>query len=214
MAATRTFIAREGQPLVLSVLVAAAAIQYLYGWPYALPVWLLGIVVGFMFRNPSRTIPSSPLAVVSPVDGRVVAVETIEDPYLKRAAVKIVVRMSPLSVYFSRSPIEGKVMNVWHTLGTDGPVVRPATSGGGRRTALRIHSDEGDDVVFVMEHGLISSPRCYAHAGERLGQGQRCGYIPLGGRVEVLVPANARIECVAEAKVLAGSDVIATLVHR
>jgi phosphatidylserine decarboxylase len=212
MSATRTFIAREGQPLVLSALIAAAAVHYAYGWLYALPLWLLSATVAFMFRNPVRPIPSSPLAVVSPVDGRVVAVEQMEDPYLKRSALRIVLCMSALSVYFSRSPIEGKVLNVWRAGGSEGLLARITASG--RRTALWIQTDEGDDVVFVMEHGLLSRPRCYAHTGERLGQGQRCGYIPFGGCIEVLLPTNARIERRVGGEVLAGSDVLATLVHK
>jgi phosphatidylserine decarboxylase len=212
MSGTRTFIAREGQPLVLSALIAAAAVQYAYGLRYALPLWLLSGTVAFMFRNPVRPIPASPLAVVSPVDGRVVAVEPVEDPYLKRPALRVALCMSALSVYFSRSPVEGKVLNVWHVGGSEGLLGRLTASG--RRTALWIQTDEADDVVFVMRHGPLSRPRCHSHTGERLGQGQRCGYIPFGGCVEVLLPTNARIEQRVGEYVLAGSDVLATLLHK
>jgi phosphatidylserine decarboxylase len=212
MAASRTLIAREAQPLVLSLLVAAAAVQYAYGWPYAAPLWLVGAAVAFMFRNPDRPVPASPLAVVSPVDGRVMSVDTVLDPYLKRTALRVKLCMSPLSVYFSRSPIEGKVLNVWYTQGSEAPFGRATSSGG--RTALWIQADEGDDVVFIMEHRSFLRPRCHAHTGERLGQGQRCGYMPLGGCVEMLLPANARVGQRVGARVLAGSDVLATLVHK
>jgi phosphatidylserine decarboxylase len=58
------------------------------------------------------------------------------------------------------------------------------------------------------------SPRCYLQLGQRTGQGQRCGYVPFGSRVEVLLPAGIRVRVTVGDVVRAGSDVIATLVHK
>ena len=77
-----------------------------------------------------------------------------------------------------------------------------------------IQSDEGDDVVLIVESGLLNSrPQCYAHSGERIGQGQRCGYIRFGAPVHVLIPSSSRISVAVGDQVNAGSDIIATLVH-
>ena len=52
------------------------------------PLW---IVVGFiiwLYRDPNRQIPSSPLGIVSPVDGRVDSVQELYDTYLDRESIQ------------------------------------------------------------------------------------------------------------------------------
>jgi len=77
-----------------------------------------------------------------------------------------------------------------------------------------LQSDEGDDVVVVMTRGpLRNEPRCNIRFGDRIGQGKRCGYIHLGGRVEVYLPENARLTIKEGDTVQGGSDIIAKLVR-
>jgi phosphatidylserine decarboxylase len=57
-------------------------------------------------------------------------------------------------------------------------------------------------------------PHCYVRVGERVGQGQRCGHVPMGGVVEVYLPPNSRVLVTPGSQLKAGSDVIATLVHK
>ena len=77
-----------------------------------------------------------------------------------------------------------------------------------------IQSDEKDDVLLIIETSRRSSrPKCYVQSGERIGQGQRCGFIRFGSQVDVLVPVSSRVSVSVGDDVLAGSDIIATLVH-
>jgi phosphatidylserine decarboxylase len=78
-----------------------------------------------------------------------------------------------------------------------------------------LQTDEGDDLVMVMHRGALRNlPQCYVQVGERVGQGQRCGYVSMGGRVEVYLPCNSRPLAKPGSQVRAGADVIATLVHK
>ena len=63
----------------------------------------------WFFRDPPRTAPADPNAVVSPADGRVVVVERAHDPYLDREALKISVFMNVFNVHSNRSPVDGEV---------------------------------------------------------------------------------------------------------
>ena len=77
-----------------------------------------------------------------------------------------------------------------------------------------LQSDEGDDVVMVMARGrLRNEPRCYVRFGERTGQGKRCGFIHLGGTIDLYLPENSRMTIKEGDKVRGGSDIIAKLVH-
>ncbi len=174
------------------------------GWAWSLPFWLVCGVIVYVFRDPDREIPSSPLAVVSPADGQVVAIERVQDPYLDREAIRLDIQMSHAGVYSTRSPVEGKVLEP-----------RNAVDGVQRPHGVWLKTDEDDDLVIAMHRGPLNNvPRCYVRIGERVGQGQRCGHIQMGGRVEVYLPPNSRVQVNDGSQVKAGSDVIATLVHK
>ncbi|VAW78583.1 hypothetical protein MNBD_GAMMA13-1670 [hydrothermal vent metagenome] len=173
------------------------------GWAWSLPLWLLCAAIIYMFRDPNRDIPSSPLAVVSPADGTVTAIEQVQDLYLDREAIRLDIQMSCVDVYSTRSPVEGKMLEPKHSGGADQP------------HGVWLKTDEGDDLVVVMHRGRLHNlPHCYVRFGERVGQGQRCGHIQMGGRVEVYLPLHSRVQVNAGSHVKAGSDVIATLVHK
>ena len=198
-------IAREGWPWIGLVAAIALLVQWQFGW-FAAPLWALAGLLLFLFRDPPRSVPASPLGVVSPVNGRVQSIDTLQSPYLEKPAVWIVIQMSPLDVFSVRSPMEGKVIEQWNGKG--------GVSRGGPRYAQWIQSDEADDVVQVIIPGItFIRPRCYVHSGERIGQGQRCGFVHFGGRLEVWVPEGSRIDVEVGARLQAGSDIIATLVH-
>ena len=96
-----------------------AVVGTLAGHPLAaLPLLL---AVGFclwFFRDPERTPPADDRAVISPADGRVVAVVAEqEDRFLHVPATRVSIFMSPLDVHVNRSPVSGMVRQVQHTEG-------------------------------------------------------------------------------------------------
>ena len=206
-------IAREGWFWIAVAVLLAISIHVFYSW-FALPLWLLVLLLLFLFRDPGRKIPAVPLGIVSPVDGKVERVESVQDAYLGRSAICITINMTLTSVYSMHSPMEGKIMEQWLAVPRK-IVFQDRNESTKVKTYVQwIQSDEADDVALVVEtRSLMPRPRCYAHSGERIGQGQRCGYIRFGSRVHVLVPDTARIAVSVDDGVIAGADIIATLVH-
>ncbi|MEK7321912.1 MAG: phosphatidylserine decarboxylase, partial [Pseudomonadota bacterium] len=83
------------------------------------------------------------------------------------------------------------------------------------RYAMRVRTDENDEVVLVLRGAMISTRFVsLVRSGGRIGQGQRCGLLRFGGLVEVYVPVVSRVKVAAGATVRAGSDIIASLVHK
>ena len=211
-------IAREGWLWIAAVAIPALIVHMLYGL-VSVPLWLLTLVLLFLFRDPARKIPAVPLGIVSPVSGKIVAVDTVYDAYLNREAVSISIKMGFTSVYSARIPMEGKVVEQW--LGSPlrvTPVAQTVTDQAVTAKSVSyaqwIQNDEQDDVVLIIETSTHAPrPRCYVHSGERVGQGQRCGFIRFGSRVDVLIPVGSRVSVSVGDDVLAGSDIIATLVH-
>ncbi|MGB5715983.1 MAG: phosphatidylserine decarboxylase [Gammaproteobacteria bacterium] len=196
-------IAREGMvPLAMAVLAGVLVLHFI-GLLQSLVFWMLALLVLLLFRDPEREIPSQPLAVVSPADGKITSISTVPDPYLPRQSIRVAIQMPPYGVFTTRSPIEGKVL--------ESPTIQKASN---IPHGVWLQSDEGDDVVMVMTRGpLKNEPRCYIRIGERIGQGKRCGFVHLGGRVEVYLPENCRMVIAEGDTVHSGSDIIAKLVH-
>jgi phosphatidylserine decarboxylase len=127
----------------------------------------------------------------------------IDNPYLDRDSIRVTLQMNPYGVFTTRSPVEGKVLQPPHT-----------PEGVRMPHGVWLQTDEGDDVVMVMMRGrLHTAPRCYIRIGERIGQGKRCGFVHLGGQVDVYLPERSRLAVDVGDWVRSGSDIIATLVH-
>jgi len=174
------------------------------GWIWSLPFWLGCVFLVYLYRDPEREISSSPLAVVSPADGIITEVKEVHDPYLNRQAILLAMQIGRVDVYSMRSPVEGKVLEPKNNC-----------AGANQPRGVWLKTDEDDDLVVVMHRGpLHNLPHCNVRIGDRVGQGQRCGYIQMGGRVDVYLPAGSRVEVTSGSHVKAGSDVIATLVHK
>lgn len=205
---TYPFIAREGWlPVGLLLLLLAVAV-YLHGNTVTLVTAVALVVFLFLVRDPVQEVPSSPLAIVSPVHGRIVAENEVDDEWINRRARQIILQMSPFDIYSLRSPIEGKVVNQWTR--------KPDGQHSNRLFAFRVRGDEGDEVVVVIHLNMLTAAlfRFYVHSGERLGHGQRCGFLYLGGRIEVLLPLNSRLRVEPGERIASGSGILAQLVHK
>ena len=205
-------IAREGWPFLAAGVAAALAAGWLAGWWWSVPVWLAVAFVVQFFRDPPRAIPGGERTVVSPADGRIVAVETAEDPYLKRPATKVSVFMNVFNVHSNRSPVDGEVKQSWYNRGAFVNAALDKASVENERSALWLRADAGADVTCVQIAGLIARRiLCYAKAGDRLRRGDRFGFIRFGSRVDVYLPGDARVKVALGEKVRASSTVLAEL---
>ena len=217
-------VAREVRVLFLVATLGAWLAYQFCGLYCALPFIAIALVIPYVFRDPQCHIPPVPLAVVSPVYGRVSVIEDVIDPYLGREALRIVIRMPILGPYVLRSPIEGRVMQQWHLPNgldsqlmnnVDANVLMRYPNARQGRYAIWIQTDEQDDVVVVLRGALITRRlQCIVHVGERIGQGKRCGLIQFPATVEVFMPINSRKDVMQGDSVRAGSAIIANLIHK
>lgn len=200
-------IAREVRLAIVVLLLLAIIAKVYLGWFFAVAVLGLVLPIAFIFRDPARQIPSSPLAIVSPGDGTVTLLETVTDPWVERTAVKCRIHMSLWNVHKLRSPIEGKVRNQWTAAGKEPGVKKCYT--------YWIQTDEGDDVVFSIATGHLGLfTRVDLHSGERIGQGQPCGHLYFSGLIDVLIPEHTRIALKVGDPVKSGSGIIGQLMHK
>ncbi|HEY5790939.1 MAG TPA: hypothetical protein VIX81_09960 [Gammaproteobacteria bacterium] len=198
-------LAREYRVGTAAAALLALVVQFGAGSAAAAPLWLLAVAIAWLFRETPRSHPGHPLAVVSPVDGHVVAAGNEDDPYRQRPAHGIQLRLGWRGAFTVRSPIEGRLVEVWES-------ARGADEGR-RGHACCIRTDEGDEVVLVLLPRLPWALRLRVAVGERIGHGWPYGSMPLGGGARVLVGSRSRTTCAEGERVLAGISVVAELLH-
>lgn len=204
-------IAREGWPfLAISIILAIAATVWCAVW--SIPLWVVTLFVLQFFRDPPREIPQDAGAVLSPADGRIVAVERVNDSYVQREAIKVSVFMNVFNVHSNRSPVDGTVQQVWYFPGKFVNADLDKASTENERNAVWLKTAAGQDVTSVQVAGLIARRiLCYVKAGDHLARGQRYGFIRFGSRVDVYLPLDAVVKVSIGDRVAATTTILAIL---
>ena len=205
-------LAREGWPFIALATGAAVATTVLAGPWWSLPVWIVALFVVQFFRDPARSFEAAGNAVISPADGRIVAVERARDPYLERDALKVSVFMNVFNVHSNRVPVDGEVREVRYFPGRFFNAAIDKASIENERNAMVIDTADGTRVTCVQIAGLIARRiLCYAKPGDRVERGQRFGFIRFGSRVDVYLPPDAKPRASLGDVVYAGQTVLAEL---
>lgn len=205
-------IVLTGSFLVLALILLAV------WWPLSsIPLVLAALVVWF-FRNPAREIPQQIGTVVSPADGKLVQIESIDDPELG-TCIQFGIFLSIFNVHANRASLPGRVVAVRYAPGKFLNALRPESA----------RENENLDVVLVDEEGCVGAEPgrtfrirqitgqfarrivCWVRPGDVLARGEMYGMIKLGSRTELVIPSHESLEIVAQVgdKVCAGSSVLA-----
>jgi phosphatidylserine decarboxylase len=158
----------------------------------------------YFFRNPYRQIPEHADVVVSPADGKVVAIRRLEDG---RHLISIFLNV--FNVHVNRSPIAGKIREIQYTPGRFLPASREEASSANERNKLVI--EDGTYQIEVTQIAGLIARRivCWVKDGQTLNKGQRIGLIRFGSRMDIVLPAESRILVSLGQKVAGGTQVIA-----
>jgi phosphatidylserine decarboxylase len=197
-------IAKEGWPYLALVGVVTLLVHYFGGIAWSWPLWIIFVFVLQFFRDPQRIPAIGRDLILSPADGRIVVVETANDPYAGREALKSSVFMNVINVQSNRSAVNGLVKEIQYFPGKFVNADLDKASTENERNAVVIDAN-GQIVTLVQVAGLIARRiLCYIHVGDRLKAGERYGFIRFGSRVDVYLPLTA------EPLVAVGDKVFAT----
>jgi phosphatidylserine decarboxylase len=208
-------IAPEGIPFVLGAAAAAAGLYFL--WPKSVPLAVLGLLLtaflGWFFRDPDRTPPAEPAAVVSPADGRVVfSGDCPPGRYNPEPGKKVSVFMSVFDVHVNRAPVSGRVAAVRYNPGRFLAANVDKASLENEQNGVTLETGEGRRVSYVQIAGLIARRIvCDLSEGDIVNKGQRVGMIRFGSRVDVFLPAAATLRVRTGDTVRAGESILGVL---
>jgi phosphatidylserine decarboxylase len=203
-------IAQEGWPLILSA-AALALLALLFGWKLiGIVLVVLTLGVAAFFRDPERSIPTGDELVVSPADGRVVAIApVVGDPLFADAMTRISIFLSPLDVHINRAPVAGRVSNVRYQTGKFLAAFKEDASRQNEQNALHIVDERERNWGVVQVAGAVARRIvCRAKAGDLLSRGERFGLIMFGSRTDLYLPQGCRVEATEGQRVRGGETII------
>ena len=198
-------IHHEGTNIILIIALVLVAINVpLYLWCDLRWVWwtvfvlslvFMSLVLNF-FRLPRRHFKGdSPLDVVASVDGKVVAIEEVEEnEVLHERVIQLSIFMSIFSVHANWTPVEGVVEMVKHHSGRFMAAYLPKSSTENERSTIVIRTKNGERVLMRQIAGAIARRIVtYAEPGDKMNFDDHIGFIKFGSRVDVYLPLGTEI---------------------
>lgn len=214
-------IHREGLvPILVTVVILGILLGLYFMHPHAvaltvfvsiLAAAILFLVVRF-FRVPKRLINVVEDGVLSPADGRIVAIDEVEEgEYFKDKRIKISIFMSIFNVHVNSYPIGGVVEYVGYHPGKYLVAKLPKSSFDNEHNSVVVKKNEDKEVLFRQIAGLIARRIVsYAEVGKPVNQGEQMGIIRFGSRVDVFLPLDAEIYVKMGDKVSSQKTVLAS----
>jgi phosphatidylserine decarboxylase len=197
------FVALAALPALIAFVFAPAAI--------GLALLALPLAIALFFRDPDRSAPRDPDAVLAPADGRVMhagEARSGEAPPGRWGQVSIF--LSLVDVHINRTPVAGRVTRVEYVPGSAMAAYRPDAH---RNEHSEIWLERDGQVIVTRQVVGVLARRvvCRVKPGERLEPGDRIGLMKFGSRMDVFVPITATIMVSTGQHVTAGETVIARL---
>lgn len=206
----RVPVAAEGWPFILPP-AAAACIMAVMGWAGAATVFAV-VALAFLgfFRDPDRTAPDLPGAVLAPADGRVMVITEALDPWVG-PAVRVSIFLSPLDVHVNRAPIGGLVKNVEYVAGRFLAAYRPEASEQNERCAVSLNGDRARVTVTQISGVLARRIVCRVRPGDTVRAGERYGLIRFGSRTDLVLPRGTDLRVQVGDRVRGGESMMGVL---
>ena len=218
-------IARDGYPVVgLSWGLAAVSMVGVMVLPFpALARWvvipalfvLFGVFPLYFFRDPPRiTPPGAQRLLLSPADGRIVAIASdVEAPhYLQGPVQRISIFLSVFNVHVNRIPADGVVEYDRYVPGTHYLAWLERASRENEQSQLGVRHPSGHRIAFSqVTGGFLRRIIYHVRRGDRVCAGDRFGIIRFGSRCDVFVPASITLAVSVGDQVRAGETVLASL---
>ena len=212
---------KEGQTIIFVSLIIIGSLFLMMdfiGISWLVKTLQIGLLVLFIliiqfFRNPKRNTQMDDAHVISPVDGKVVVIEEVqESEYFNDKRIQVSVFMSPVNVHVTRYPIGGKVLFSKYHPGKYLVAWHPKSSEKNERTTVVVENSKFGKVLYRQIAGFMARRIVnYAKKDQNVVQGNDAGFIKFGSRVDLFLPLGTKLDIKLNQKVRGGETVIAKL---
>jgi len=203
-------LVRVGLPYIIAAALLFVA-TLVIGCPFlTFAAFLATVLVIRFFRDPERTPPDIPHAMVAPADGRVVFAGRVEQcRFLDSAALKISIFMTVFDVHVNRMPFHGQVTGIRYQKGKFVAANKEQASSRNEQNAVIQRLPTGESMAVVQVAGLVARRiDCWVQPADKVQRGQRFGMIRFGSRLDVYLPEHCRLAVTVGQKMKAGESII------
>lgn len=171
--------------------------------------WLILGFSFYFFRDPDRAIPQGDNLVLSPADGKIIAIEQEFEPFFfKENVTKVSIFLSIFDVHINRIPIDGKVTYFDYIKGKFHRAYKQQASFDNEQTLIGIENDRCK-LLFKQVAGIIARRIvCHIREGNIVKKGQRLGMIKFGSRIDMFMLNNIRLQVKLNEHVKGGETII------
>jgi len=173
-------------------------------------LFVLTVFIAFFFRDPNRRTPEGENLCIASGDGKVVAIEEIDDDWVGKA-VQVSVFLSIFNVHVNRTPCSGRVSTVEYRPGKFRLAFLDKASEDNEHTVVQI--DGADYKITVKQIAGFVARRivCRLEAGQTVAAGERFGLIRFGSRIDHILPIGSEVTVSLGDRVKAGETIIGVM---
>ena len=151
---------------------------------------LITVWVYYFFRDPERYSINDDKFLVSPADGLITDISERSGPVELRLEnttyTRISIFMNVFNCHVNRTPISGKVEEIYYKPGKFFNASLDKASEENERNYFKIKTSNGEEIIIVQIAGLIARRIvCQVEQDQELKQGERIGMIRFGSRVDI-----------------------------
>lgn len=200
-------ISKEGlRPL--GILLLLSILTLTYSKILSLVFLTLSVFTVYFFRDPWRSIPDKKNIVVSPADGKITNIKTIDyHPFIEGSGTLVSIFLSPFDVHINRSPIDGEVKYTEYTSGSKLPAFLKRASKNERNT-IGIEGEKIRVVVTQIAGTIGRRIVQWVDEMDTVRMGEKLGMIKFGSRTDIILPEKVHVNVRRGMKVKAGESII------
>jgi len=196
--------------LISNIFINALAIHVIIQSFYILFSVFFLLWILYFFRNPPRVCIKQDTSVISPADGKVIAIKKMyEEEYFKEYKIKISIFMSPFNIHVNRNPISGVIKYFKYHPGKHLIAFHPKSSVKNERTTTVVEQDKFAIMYRQIAGILARRIKIYTKKNDTVVQGKEFGFIKFGSRLDVFLPLNVDIKVKLNQKTKGGITILA-----
>lgn len=205
---------KVGAPFYLPLLLGGIGLIFGFDaplfWIFGAILFALGLFTLNFFRDPKRVVPSETTAVVSPADGKVVAVDELsESPHYDGPCKCVAIFLNVFDVHVNRAPYDGQVTFREHQPGRFVNAMSPEASELNEAVTLKLDTPAGPMTVRQVAGLVARRIVCLPVVSNTVVKGQRIGMIKFGSRTELYMPVSCSVRVQVGDMVKGASTILA-----
>lgn len=205
-------IAKEGLIFIAPSFALVIIFLFFRLWIPVAIFFVITCFFGFFFRDPERKIRYDDRRILSPADGKIIAIQHLEShPSFSSPATVVSIFLSIFDVHLTRAPVSGTVAKIEGKPGNYYRAYKDEAGAKNKSKSMSIKSGNFSIIVKQVVGFAARRLKYFVHEKDDISQGQRIGLMYFGSRVDLFLSQEMRLTIHLNQRVKAGESEIAVI---